>query len=210
MNAFKCKLLTTIRCFKTKRVKLNGSGSKTVEISEDLRDLVTSTINSIKEGLKEEKCGVSGTIKFEVSVAKSKEAKTGFKVFVADASGNYTKDNTSKISFEIAGVISESEKADLNNRISQLQRNLGASNSEGGQLRNQIQSLNNTVEKQKAKLSEKDEEIEKLRNQKDQLGKKISDTEIQRDNAVAQFGVLSQRIKNLEDELSKEPRVIVK
>ncbi|MFA5365672.1 MAG: hypothetical protein WC325_10880 [Candidatus Bathyarchaeia archaeon] len=175
-----------------------------------MRDLVTSTINSIKEGLKEEKCGVSGTIKFEVSVAKSKEAKTGFKVFVADASGNYTKDNTSKISFEIAGVISESEKADLNNRISQLQRNLGASNSEGGQLRNQIQSLNNTVEKQKAKLSEKDEEIEKLRNQKDQLGKKISDTEIQRDNAVAQFGVLSQRIKNLEDELSKEPRVIVK
>jgi len=50
-----------------------------VEISEDLRDLVASAINSIREGLEEEKCGVSGTIKFEVMVAKSQEGKTGLK-----------------------------------------------------------------------------------------------------------------------------------
>lgn len=53
--------------------------------------------------MKEAKCGVAGKIKFEVSVVKSKEARTGFKFFIADASGNYAKESISKITFEIAG-----------------------------------------------------------------------------------------------------------
>jgi peptidoglycan hydrolase CwlO-like protein len=137
-----------------------------VEISEDLRDLVTSTIKSIKDGLKEEKCGVSGTIKFEVSVVKSKEGKTGFNVVVADASGAYTKDNTSKISFEIAGVLTESEKADLVKQINQLQREFGASNSKVEQLAKQVQTLNGTIDDQKLTIKQDHEKIEELRDQK--------------------------------------------
>jgi len=181
-----------------------------VEISEDLRDLVTSTISSIKEGLKEEKCGVSGTIKFEVSVVKSKNAKTGFNVVVADASGAYTKDNTSKISFEIAGVLTESEKADLKNQISQIQGNLGASNSKVAQLTKQTQTQNNTIEEQKATIKQKHEKIEEFRKERKQLYEKIEITESQRDKAVRQNQELSDEIKKLRDELSKNPRVIVK
>lgn len=178
-----------------------------VEISEDLRDLVTSTINSIREGLREEKCGVSGTIKFEVSVIKTKKAETGLKLFIADASGNYTKDNTSKISFEIAGVLSESEKADLIKQISQLQGNLSESHSECGQLRNQNQSLNNTIEKQKVSISERDEKIIQLsrdvtalKNQLDQKDKQIERLRKQQD-------VLNKRISLLEHPPEKKVRI---
>ncbi|WGM88830.1 MAG: hypothetical protein NUK63_07880 [Candidatus Bathyarchaeum tardum] len=180
-----------------------------VKISEDLRDLISSTINSIKEGLKEEKCGVSGTIKYEVSAAKSKKAKTGFKVLVADASGDYTKDNTSKISFEIEGVLSESEKTALNNKISKLQINLSSSHSENGQLKNEIQSLNSTVTKQQGKIKEKDEEIKKLGNLNNQLVNKIANIERQLERARQEIGAQSNINKRLKDELAKNPRTIV-
>lgn len=74
-----------------------------VEISEDLKDIVSITIESIREGMKEAKCGVAGTIDFEVAAIKSKEAKGGFKFFIADASGNYSKESISKISFKVLG-----------------------------------------------------------------------------------------------------------
>lgn len=74
-----------------------------VEISEDLKDLVSTTIESIREGMKDAKCGVAGTIDFEVAIVKSKEAKSGFKFFVADASGGYSKESVSKINFKILG-----------------------------------------------------------------------------------------------------------
>jgi chromosome segregation ATPase len=181
-----------------------------VEISEDLRDLVTSTISSIKEGLKEEKCGVSGTIKFEVSVVKSKEGKTGFNVVVADASGAYTKDNTSKISFEIAGVLAESEKADLLNQICQLQRNFGTSNSKVEQLTKQVQTLNITIEDQKLTIKQDHEKIEALWNERKQFSEKLEATERERDQARKENQELSHTNKILQDELSKNPRTIVK
>ena len=73
------------------------------EISEDLKDIVSTTIESIKEGMKGKNCGVIGSIDFEVSVIKSKEAKGGFRFIVADASGNYSNESVSKIKFKVIG-----------------------------------------------------------------------------------------------------------
>lgn len=74
-----------------------------MEVSEDLKNMVSTTIESIREGMKEAKCGVAGTIDFEVAVIKSKEAKSGFKFFIADASGSYSKESISKINFKVLG-----------------------------------------------------------------------------------------------------------
>ncbi len=38
-----------------------------VEISEDLKEIVSTTIESIKEGLKGKECGVIGPLKFEIA-----------------------------------------------------------------------------------------------------------------------------------------------
>lgn len=73
------------------------------EISEDLKQIVSSTIESVKEGMKGKDCGVVGTIKFELAVVKVREAKGGFKFFIAEAGGNYSSQNTSKITFEVGG-----------------------------------------------------------------------------------------------------------
>ena len=75
-----------------------------VEISEDLKDIVSSTIESIREGLKGKKCGVIGPIQFEIAVIKAKEGKGGIKFLIADASGNYSKESISKIKFQIGGT----------------------------------------------------------------------------------------------------------
>ena len=73
------------------------------QISEDLKEIVSTTIESIKEGMKGKECGVIGSIDFEVAVIKSKEAKGGFKFFIADASGNYSSESISKIKFKVIG-----------------------------------------------------------------------------------------------------------
>jgi hypothetical protein len=73
------------------------------EISDDLKELVSTTIASIKEGLKGKGCSIVNTINFEVSVIKAKDAKGGFKFFVADASGNYSNESVSKVKFQITG-----------------------------------------------------------------------------------------------------------
>jgi hypothetical protein len=73
------------------------------EISDDLKELVITTIASIKEGLKGKGCSIVNTINFEVSVIKAKDAKGGFKFFVADASGNYSNESVSKVKFQITG-----------------------------------------------------------------------------------------------------------
>jgi hypothetical protein len=77
------------------------------EISDDLKELVSTTIESIKEGLKDRGCSLVNTIDFEVSVIKAKDAKGGFKFFVADASGNYSNESVSKVKFQITGSNTE-------------------------------------------------------------------------------------------------------
>ena len=52
------------------------------EISEDLKEIVSTTIESIKEGMKGKNCGVIGSIDFEVSIIKSKEAKGGVRLLL--------------------------------------------------------------------------------------------------------------------------------
>lgn len=74
------------------------------ENSEDLKDIVRSTIESIKEGLKGKECGVVGPIEFELAVIKAKEEKGGIKFIIADASGNYSKESISKIKFQVGGI----------------------------------------------------------------------------------------------------------
>jgi len=75
-----------------------------VEISEDLKEIVSTTIESIKEGMKGKESGVIGPIQFEIAVVKSKGAKGGFRFLVADASGNYSKESISKIKFSVIGT----------------------------------------------------------------------------------------------------------
>jgi hypothetical protein len=76
---------------------------KKVEVSKDLKEIVATTIDSIREGLKGRKSGVAGVIEFEIAVIKSKEAEGGFKFLIADASGNYSKESISRIKFNVAG-----------------------------------------------------------------------------------------------------------
>ena len=74
-----------------------------VEVSKDLKEIVATTIDSIREGLKGKKCGVAGLIEFEIAVIKSKEAGGGFRLLIADAGGNYSKESVSRIKFSVAG-----------------------------------------------------------------------------------------------------------
>ncbi len=75
-----------------------------VEISEDLKEIVSTTIESIKEGLKGKECGVIGPLKFELAVVKSKGAKGGLRFLIAEAGGDYSKESISKIEFQVVGV----------------------------------------------------------------------------------------------------------
>ena len=74
------------------------------ETSDDLRDLVSTTIDRIREGLKGKDCAIAGSVKFELAVVKMKEAKGGFRFFIAEAGGNYSSQNTSKITFEVVAT----------------------------------------------------------------------------------------------------------
>lgn len=74
------------------------------EVSEDLKEIVSTTIESIKEGLKGKQCGVAGLIEFEIAIIKTKEAKGGLKFLIADASGNYSKESVSRIKFSVIGT----------------------------------------------------------------------------------------------------------
>ena len=84
-----------------------------VEVSDDLKDIVATTIDSVKEGMKGRECGVLGAIEFEIAVLKSKEAKGGFRFFIADASGNYSKESVSKIKFSVLGIGTHSNLSNM-------------------------------------------------------------------------------------------------
>jgi hypothetical protein len=69
--------------------------------SEELKDFVSSTIESIEQGLKNRDYVLSGDIEFEVAVVNVKKVGGGIKLFVADASGKYGEEDVSKIKFKI-------------------------------------------------------------------------------------------------------------
>lgn len=68
--------------------------------SEELKELIRSTIQSIEEGVTE-KYQLKGAIEFNLAVVNVKKAEGGIKLLVVDASGKYSKETISKIRFEI-------------------------------------------------------------------------------------------------------------
>jgi|WetSurMetagenome_2_1015567.scaffolds.fasta_scaffold108250_2 hypothetical protein len=74
--------------------------------SEELSNFVSSTISSIEQGLKgkDKKYHLNGSIKFEIAVVNVKKGEGGLKLFVVDASGKVSKENVSKITFEISAT----------------------------------------------------------------------------------------------------------
>jgi len=84
-----------------------------VEVSEDLKEIVSSTIESIKEGMKGKDCGVLGVIEFELAVVKEKEARGGVKFFIAEARGNYTSGTVSRIKFQVIGARTKARHTDM-------------------------------------------------------------------------------------------------
>ena len=74
-----------------------------VEIIEDLKEIVDSTLFSIGEGLEGKNCSLIGEVEFELAVIKKGDMKGGFKLFLADASGKYSKESVSRIKFKVVG-----------------------------------------------------------------------------------------------------------
>ena len=180
------------------------------EISEDLRDIVSTTLNSVKEGMKKEQVGVSGTIKFEVYAIKSKEAKGGLQFLFADASGNYTKESVCKITFETTGPVSDSYMANLRNQLSQLQSSLNVGNSKVELLNRQIQMLDKTITDQATILKKKDTQIEKLVNQTKQLSDELARAIQQKENVLSQFQQMQNEVEAARKALKENPRIIIK
>lgn len=70
---------------------------------EELKNLVSSTIDNIEAGLKgkNKQYVLSGNIKFEVAVVTVKKGEGGLKLYVVDISGKRSKESVSKITFEV-------------------------------------------------------------------------------------------------------------
>ena len=75
--------------------------------SEELKNFVSSTIESIEAGLKDKKYRLSGCIEFELAVVNVKKGEGGLRLFVVDASGKYGKEDVSKIRFKIERDLSD-------------------------------------------------------------------------------------------------------
>lgn len=67
----------------------------------ELDKCVKSTIESILKGTEDSGMVLKGNIGFELAVVKLKEGEGGLKLYVADAGVNYSKEEISKITFEI-------------------------------------------------------------------------------------------------------------
>lgn len=69
--------------------------------SEELAEFIKSTITGIKKGMDGEDFIMVEPIKFNVAVAKMKEAGGGFKIYVVDAGGKYKAEEITRVQFEI-------------------------------------------------------------------------------------------------------------
>ena len=70
---------------------------------EELKNLVSSTIDNIEAGLKgkNKQYVLSGNIKFEVAVVTVKKGEGGLKLYVVGVSGKKSEKSVSKITFEV-------------------------------------------------------------------------------------------------------------
>ena len=87
----------------SKKQQEHSGGMKLVEISEDLKEIVSSTLSSISEGLKDKNCQLLGEIEFELAIIKKGDMKGGLKFIIADASGKYSKESVSRVKFKVVG-----------------------------------------------------------------------------------------------------------
>lgn len=71
--------------------------------SEELKELVSSAITSIEEGIKNknETYLIDGSIEFEVAVVTEKKGEGKFKLLVVNANAGIKKENITKIKFKI-------------------------------------------------------------------------------------------------------------
>lgn len=78
--------------------------------SEELKNLVSSTIDNIQAGMNDRGHHLSGAIEFEVAVVSMEKAQGGIKLFVVNASGKYASENITKIKFKIEKDIGDVSK----------------------------------------------------------------------------------------------------
>ena len=67
----------------------------------ELDKFIESTIESIRKGTEHSGMVLNGNIRFKLAVVKLKKGEGGVKVYVVDAGVNYSKEEISKITFEI-------------------------------------------------------------------------------------------------------------
>jgi len=71
--------------------------------SQEIKEIVSSTLNSLAEGLEGNNSMIAGLVEFELSVIKEGNMKGGFKLILAEASGKYDEKRISKIKFSVIG-----------------------------------------------------------------------------------------------------------
>ena len=76
---------------------------KLVENSQEIKEIVSSTLASIAEGIDDKNCMIAGLVEFELAVIRVGDMKGGFKLILADASGKYSETRLSKIKFSVLG-----------------------------------------------------------------------------------------------------------
>ena len=70
-------------------------------VNQDIKEIVSSTIKSIAEGVKDTNCMNAGVIEFELSIIKEAKAGGGFDFKIVEASGKANEKQFSKIKFYI-------------------------------------------------------------------------------------------------------------
>ena len=72
-----------------------------VKNTQQIKEIVSSTLASISEGLEDTKCNILGAVDFELSVINVGDMEGGFNLILADAKGKYSEQRVSKIKFKV-------------------------------------------------------------------------------------------------------------
>lgn len=68
--------------------------------SKELSDYIQGVLNGVNNGIIED-YNLKGSIEFELAIVNSKETEGGLKIHVAKLGADYSKEETSKIKFEV-------------------------------------------------------------------------------------------------------------
>jgi len=78
--------------------------------TQEIKEIVSSTLVSIAEGIEDKNCMIAGLVDFELAVLNVGNMKGGFKLILAEASGKYSETRISKIKFSVLGRDAKSFK----------------------------------------------------------------------------------------------------